>query len=674
MGEIDRVLRDLDDFAHLDDESDLPPEPEGQPKHPAWNRRLKVVPAPRTEVVEGVSLDEARTMIRSSLADYLALPAPTHALLVLAAPGTGKTTLAVEAAETAAAVGRRVLYCGPRHDFYQDLQNLASHPSWWYEWLPRQLGDEVKPETCGHTPSISAWMGKGYAGIDYCRSICGWDYVNKACPYHAQKAHREPIVFGQHQHVWSGHPLPFDLLIGDESPLATFCHEWMIPGKRVYPAGLDPTLPVAEVLYALASLVTSGGKFEGLGLLGAIGGAARVREALEDNEIPIEALASAPAIHNPKDADDAPYFHLPKLATLLLREAKAAEKGEEYPHRVVVNGGHLLLLLRRRVDQRMPRHTVWLDATADPHLYEAILGRPVELVAPRVKLQGRIFQVYDRANGKGALVDGEGKQKATVQDLKRQVQRIAEGYESTAVITHMKIESELADYPTGHFFAERGTNRFEGVEALIVAGLPQPPLFQIDKAARMLFWERMRPFAPTGKDGQAVLPWSTVDKPFVYVGDDGQGRAYPSSGLWADADLKAVLYQFREAELIQAAHRARPNLRPVDVWLLENLPVDDLPPTRLMPAREIFGAPPGVNIYAWPDVLALADLFVGERRSLTPADIEEHLGIRRNTAIEYWKHIRDLQPDRWTVEPALRPTQRDRGGRPKLTLVPRRMP
>ena len=137
MGEIERVLQGI--RREEDEPGDLSPEPD-RPRHPAWNRQLKTVPRPSVGAgsagggtaipEEGVSLEEARSMIRTSLADYTALPTPTHALLVLAAPGTGKTTRAVESAETAASQGKRVLYAGPRHDFFADVRQLASHPEW----------------------------------------------------------------------------------------------------------------------------------------------------------------------------------------------------------------------------------------------------------------------------------------------------------------------------------------------------------------------------------------------------------------------------------------------------------------------------------------------------------------------------------------------------------------
>lgn len=644
-----------------------PEEPSDLGRHPAWGRVLKTCPPPASATVEPISLDEARTVIEKAVKAYLALPEPSHALLVKASPGTGKTTIGVAAAEEAATRGWRVLYAGPRHDFFGDVTLLADNPGWWYEWLPRQQGDEEKglEETCAHAPAINVWLAKGYPGMDFCKGVCGWDYVNKGCPYHAQKKRSEPIIYGQHQHVWGGHPAEFRLLIGDESPLAAFCHEWVIPAKHVVPEGMAFDEPATEIVYELRSLAERGQTLDGPTLLAALGGPAHVRAALETATVPIGALAAVPAVHNPGDAERAPYFHLPQLLPLLLREAAAAEAGQEYPSRVVVNNGYLLLLLRRRVNSEMPRHVVWLDATANPRLYEAVLGRPVALVEPKVKMKGKVFQIYDRANGKGTLVDSQGDVKAVVADLKKQATRIAKNYSRVGLITHMAVVAQFEGFAEkGHYYAERGTNRFGEVDALVVAGVPQPPLYQVDKTARMLFFERMRPFLADDK-----LPWSTIDKPYNHVAEDGLGRAYPASGFWGDPDLQAVLWQFREAELIQAAHRARPNLHETDVWLLENLPVDELPPTRLLALRDLFDAPVGVNVFEWPNVLALADLFWEEGRSLTAEDVAEHLNVTVRTGRSYLQKLLEVRPQAWAVD---RLAPKGHAGPPRKVLTPRR--
>src|SRR5690606_24508854 len=106
-------------------------------------------------------------MIWQEMMDYAQLVQPQHILLIKAVPGVGKTTAAVRLAEELAAQGRRVLYAAPRHDFIHDLRAIAKTPQMIYEWLPRQEGDQHKPETCCHTEAINRWLHRGYEGIDF---------------------------------------------------------------------------------------------------------------------------------------------------------------------------------------------------------------------------------------------------------------------------------------------------------------------------------------------------------------------------------------------------------------------------------------------------------------------------------------------------------------------------
>jgi len=93
------------------------------------------------------------------------------------------------------------------------------------------------------------------------------------------------------------------------------------------------------------------------------------------------------------------------------------------------------------------------------------------------------------------------------------------------------------------------------------------------------------------------------------VAPHGTGPASATSGYWADPDLAALLWSYREAEIIQAAHRARPINHPVDIWLLTNIPIWELPPDELLTMREILAAPEGVNVFEWDKfVIAVAEL------------------------------------------------------------------
>jgi hypothetical protein len=600
-----------------------------------WNLGREIrwdVAAPDLTKHETITVEEARERIRAGVQAYLDEPNPDHMLLIRALPGVGKTTAAVWAAEVLADEGRRVLYAGPRHDFYGDIMGITEHPELWYEWQPRQAGDPEagKPETCPYADAVNDWLHRGYKGIDFCQRVCGWDFVRNGCKYHGQKAHTEPCIFGQHQHVVLGHPLTFDVVIGDEQPMSAFLYPWEIPSRWILPSGIDLSEPLAEVLHKLELLAENGVTAQGTDLLTLLGGAQTVLNAAVNFVMPSIALMVVPSIHEAKDVEDVPYSHLPLLIPLLIREAQGALKGHPCPARLLVKDKALTLLLRRPVNDRLPRHIVWLDATGNETLYQACFQRDVQVLDAQPKMKGHIFQVHDRANGKTSL-ESKGELTAKAQQMELQVQRIIEtgGYQNPAIITYQNVIAKTETYRNilnMHYFAARGTNALEGVDALVVAGVPQPPVSQVELMARMIFFERDEPFN---------IQWFAKDVSYEWVGESGTGAAYPTSGFWGEPQLQAVLWSMREAEVIQAAHRCRPVNHEVDIWLLLNLPVRELPPERLLSLRELFGAPEGVSIWNWPDVLEYAELLYDEREVVTSVDLCKKFGLTRKTAVKY---------------------------------------
>ena len=549
---------------------------------------------------------------------YLDDPFPTAALLVNALPGVGKTTAGVEAAEQLAARRRRVMYAGPRHDFFADVLKIATRPEDWYEWLPRQTGDDQgKVQTCRFVDQISGWLAKGYDGMAFCSGVCGWDYVGR-CPWHRQKERGEPIIFAQHQHLASGHPLDFSVAIVDENPMSAFLHRWNIPAKGVKPRGVDYTDDLYPILLKLTGLC-AGELIEGEPLLEALGGPQDVLEACAPFRAWDETAKADIDIHSAFEADSVDYYHLPRLAKLLYREADVARKGVPYAHRVIAGKGDLTLLLRKTVSPKLPPHVICLDATGNAHIYETVLQRPVKVVNAAPRLAGRITVVTDRANGKGDFRADD------VKLLARQIVR-RQAYNRPALITYQGAKAELGEFDTAHFYGARGTNRLEQCDGLIVAGTPMPALSVLRTTAAMLFFDRMLPFD--------VKAWTSRWLPYAYVDPaDGQGREYPAGGYWGDADLQAVTWQYREAELIQAVHRARPIHREVDVWLLSNLPIAELPVAALTTAAEILGVvpPEGLSLYAWARFLDWAET----RDSVSASNIRAELKVSEPTAIKY---------------------------------------
>jgi hypothetical protein len=617
---------------------------------------LTIDTPPSVERRETYTVEEARNIARTAIRDYTDLVEPEHMLLIRMAPGTGKSHIAAGIAGELAAKQRRVFWAAPRHDFFGDLRTLLNKQGYLssdlYEWQPRQTGDDEtgKQETCLHVESISAWMNRGYDGLDFCSRVCGWDFINKHCAYHAQKNRSEAIVMGVHQHVTLGHPLNFNVVIGDESPLTTFEHQWVIPGRHVMPPDMDMEQPLTEVMHRLNLACASREHVSGPTLLQMLGGAQAVYEACNTFWVAADAKKFVPTLHTSDDVAKAPYFHLPELVPILQREADAALSGIDYAHRVWVGNGNLLLLLRREVNATMPKHLIWLDATGDEHLYRAMFRRPVKVIAPYVEPKGRLIQVTGRSNNRSSLfrtnaastddaADNAASDEAEVnperlKQLETQVRHIVAendlrrpGIISYKAITAALEKRAIPGARYMHFYGARGANGLEDVDGLIVAGTPMPNTKAIEKLARMIWFERRNAY-----DSK----WRVTPVPFNYTSPDGKGKAFPSGGFWHDPDLQSVLWQMREAEMIQAVHRARLVNRDVTVWLLSNLPIAELPPTELVELRDLLGAPEETDIFLWAQALRIAAEMSAAQGFVTTADLKERLGMDRRTA---WKYI-----------------------------------
>ena len=610
-----------------------------------------------------LSVDELPAMIHARVQAYLREPAPGYTLLLALPAGAGKTTALVETTERYASGGKRVLYAGPRHDFFLDIQAIAKQPQWWYEWQPRHGGDEYTNATCRWAPQMERWLARGYQAIEMCRNakICGWQYLKSECPYHAQRTIQQPIIFAQHQHVAIKHPLMEQcaLLIGDELPLSAFLHHWIIP-----PASItldDADKEIHSLLYKLRELTTLAaprkGGWSGPPLMAELGGAAYIADLCERYSLMYDADLISPSLSSAYDVDKAEYAHLPVLLSLLKQEAIAGLNGmPDYIRRVKVNVDGLHLLMRRRPGP-LPSHIIWGDATGNAAIYERLLGMPVEVMRPRVKMAGRIYQVWSSLNNKHQLrglsdQDDDQKQERArkIANLNAQIEHILrQGYQQPAIISYKTLLDALAPAMErrGHFGAERGTNRLGDVDCLIVVGTPMPPQADLLEAAAMLYDGRMEPFG---------TEWSVEDRPF-----DATEYVYPTGGYWSEPQLQALVDQYREAELMQSVHRARPLRRNVDVYLLTNAPVPGLP-VQLVSLHALFEAPEGVDPYKWPALRQWVQERVAQAGSVTASEIAAQAGVQWAAGKRYLEAL--AKQDGYAVAKI-----RQERGKPAIALV-----
>ncbi len=608
------------------------------PEYEYWRHLRKCIP-PAKARADPISIERAREMINQAINQYNLLSNQQHMLLIKALPGIGKTYACVEIAERCALFGNKVAYAAPRHDFYADVMAIAKYPELWYEWLPRQKGDI---ETCQYADEISSWLFKGYEAMDFCSGVCGWDYINHGCPYHAQKRTRKthPITFIQHAHVALGHPLEFDVMIGDENPIGAFLHKWRIPARAIVPSGMMSNNPITNILNMLTGLAASDKIVEGEELLEYLGGAQSVLDAFLSSTVPADALPSG-TIHSLVEAEHAGYFHLPKLSYLLQREARLALAGKKYIHRLIAGRDGITMLLRHNVNDNMPTRKIWLDATGGEDIYRTLFQQPVQVVDISPQMTGKITVVTDRANGKGLFKNDRDKSRR-VEQINNMINHIIEIEHAgrVGVVSFQGLITEDSPLAEGkevlNFYGARGTNRLENVDVLFVIGTPMPEQSIYKSMGAMLYFDRDEPFNDK---------WTSRWIPYNYRDADGSGMEYPAGGFWGDRDLQALLWQMREAEIIQAVHRARPLLYPVKIYLLTNLPILDLHVDELINTQELYDVPEGIDRYRWAKFYD----WMEHRDEVTTSDIIQLFEkMKPETARKYLQIYVENNPD-WTL-------------------------
>lgn len=694
-------LKPLEDYlaklraARTRDKERLPHSPRLLEPPEQWNNfhLRRGDPPPGIELIQQAglgkprSIAEVRREIYGRILDY-AVNDSKDALLVQVPAGVGKSYHAVEAVQDwAADTGARVLYTADRHDWWRDLAGFdIFEPELWYHWEPIR-GDDPGPETCRYADPLITWINRGYPGIRYCLQTCAHDGWIRHCPYRLQAKRQERLIFAMHHHLVTGMSIAdYDMVIVDEFPVRAFLDERRIKAADIIPPGVHG--PVSELFKWLEYLVTTSqhrGKIRSKELLDIIG--PDLGDVFADVELGKEVLPTVPYIGDPEDAFDVPYFYWHDLLLRLSPEYEYWKAGrEDWVSRVrVLPRRWLEVLGRKHVWDNLPRKVVLLDATGTPEVYRQIFEREVETYAPNVKRQGAVIQVVGRLYGSSQVLEEKpglgprGGQRRVLSEhgyeMLEQCRIIAARYpgQRVGIVTFKDAVGEFAvefgEANVVYFGALRGTNALKDVACLIIAGSYCPPTTAIQDMAAMIFPDRMEPFVTREEDGTLRFPWRPAFVEYL-VRDERAWRQH--SGFWADKELRAMLEQARRSELVQAIHRARPNVRECDVWVLSSVPTtevldaihSDLSEAGLAPGRDK-GKSIGI---AWGHWLKLRG-WLNERWDvggwIDAAMLAEVAGVKVGTVrSQRWMHaIAKHDPDRWLLE------SRHRKGRGRPALV-----
>ena len=577
---------------------------------PIENSRLR--PLDATETVESV-----RAGLPDQIINYV--HGGSRLPLVVAVPaGLGKTHAGVEAAQRLANEGKRVLWLSANHALFDDLRFHDNFdPARWWHW--QSLDGQINDQPCCMYPLAQhRWSELGYKSFDLCLRLCGRgeDSYLKKCPYRHQKetAAPFPIVFGMHQHLFTGLDAgKFDVCIVDESFISCIFQERVIPpgGLKMNAAAAISILldEIANIHFELTYSPFMKSKIDvrGKELFDRIG------EKLENawSQIDIDdKLLKAPNVVNPSDVENAPYWYLTDLHNAAEPELRAWENQEEiWSERIWIARDGLHIIKGSQVWKELPKSTIILDATANIDFYNHVFKRGVNVYRPNVERRGRVYQVAGRMYHKGGVKSKDGETTAMVEDAIRTIRTIQSerGYNTIGVICAQvavkRMAEEFGKQNVMWFYKLRGRNDFSKCDAVFVVGTPTPPEVAVTNIALALQPESSQSFYKLTDDGRREPIHTFTNREFIFSSHGMRqlksdfGVQYNGAerriGFYQDETLRSIQVQLRESELIQAIHRARPNVHNCDVWLLSSIPTSE-------PIDGIYNDPPvGPDAIYW---------------------------------------------------------------------------
>ena len=303
----------------------------------------------------------------------------------------------------------------------------------------------------------------------------------------------------------------------------------------------------------------------------------------------------------PKEGE-IPLNFLNDLATVLFDEYQKYKRQTDYNSMLALTETGLkqkCLRLNLRKHLRISKcRLILLDAFGDAELLSKLTFRQIEAWTMPMAIDAEIIQITDGYYGiltmwqKRAEKEGGGIPKRSLTRLIKAAKSIAaQDPEGTLIITwkliHQHIEKLQAEgkfdnrVALDHFGNVEGSNKYEHLRQVIIIGAPSIQPDELLQMAHCIWHDDSEPINDEMvKDGN----W----REYQWQDDDGNGRAVEVRE-YKDKRLNLLLKTYREYEIAQAAHRIRPLLYPGErkIWLLTNLPIDELPPTKLTTLDEI---------------------------------------------------------------------------------------
>lgn len=607
--------------------------------------------------------------------------ADASVLLFKIGAGCGKTHSGVQVAQWAAQQGLRVLWAANRHNMFSDLQNIPGFDeSLWKHWYPiheNQGIDDPCPTTCRYANQQRLWSIRGYKTIELCKQLCVADGWIQVCPYREQAKAKEPIIFAMHQHLANGIAISdFDVVFIDELPIQAFWSEKIIPLSGVDVDARGSLKLLTDCIVQLISQCLSNTKkhtfYEGKKLFDIIGPI--LSQIYNEIQIAPNILPQVPIVFSPDEVETVDYFYIINFLEAAVLEYNAWRSNWKYwASRVKVSAQGVHILSRTSPWDKLPGKLIALDATANGHVYQQIFQRDILEYNPKVQRRGNLYQITGLLHGTESA-----KNPVTAERLLHIAEYISEGYPAgnVGIVCHKSMKSmfveKFGEQNVVHFFGSRGTNILKDVECLIVAGTPSPDIRTVISTATALDPDRIDPFGVLTESGTLQVPFTYQVNEYT-ISDECSEKYFKNGGVkrmfrgfWSEPILQSIYSQCRESELVQAIHRARPNVKPCDVWLLSPVVTDEV--VDYISDDPNIG-PRNINWKLWLKLKPWLDEQWDAGNELTVEDIANFL----NRSVKYisnqqWLHsIAAHMPDKW-IRHACKPN--GGRGRARFVLIP----
>lgn len=245
-----------------------------------------------------------------------------------------------------------------------------------------------------------------------------------------------------------------------------------------------------------------------------------------------------------------------KLLRLLAKEVEFDRPLRSVKYLDLPDGPKITMQFRRDLRLKKDTPVVVLDATADPSILSAALGREVEMTVIEPEQELLAHRVTGFSGSKRHFEQDTG----AVEDISRAIRQLSG---PGLLVTHKQVVPNIdipEDWTAIHFGKLRGLDSWKDVETILIAGRMQAPAWAIEQQACALLYDSDQELLLTG-DYEHRLVNSSL----------GIQRAFRH----ADPFIEGLRWQVTEGELLQAIGRGRPvhRSKPLEVYIANKVPL-----------------------------------------------------------------------------------------------------